>query len=71
MNIRLISNMLYVNLSYIESWQFVNFNNKLDIKDYSAVYTIKKLTDTLHGKFDIVGFSNDEINDIFVYLCCF
>ncbi len=31
---------------------------------------IKELRDTLHGKLDIVGFSNDEINDIFVSLCC-
>ncbi len=44
-------------------WKKVN--NKLDTKDSSAVY-IKELRDTLHGKFDIVSFSNEEINDIFV-----
>ncbi len=31
---------------------------------------IKELRELLHGKFDIVGFSNDKIKDTFVTLCC-
>ncbi len=69
-NIRLISNMFYVNLSYIQSSAFVDFNNTLDTKDRSTVDMIKDLRDTLHGRFDIVGFSNDELNDIFFSFCC-
>ncbi len=38
---RLISNMFYVNLSYIQLGQLVNFNNKLYPKDNSAVDEIK------------------------------
>ncbi len=57
--------MFYVNLSYIQSGEFVDFNNTLDIKDGSTVNMIKELKDTLHGRFDIVGFSNGELNDIF------
>ncbi len=36
-NIRLISNIFYVNLSYIQSGEFVDFNNTLDTKDHSTV----------------------------------
>ncbi len=60
-NTRLISNMLYVILSYIQSGQFVNFNNTLDTKDSSAVYMIIGLRDNLYGTCGIIGFSNDEI----------
>ncbi len=57
--------MVYVNVSYIQSGEFVDFNNTLDIKDGSTVNMIKELKDTLHGRLDIVGFSNGELNDIF------
>ncbi len=62
--------IFYVNLSYTQSGKFVNFNNKLDTIDCGAVDMIKELREILHGKYDIVSFSNDEINDIFVSLCC-
>ncbi len=52
---RLISNMFYVNLSYIQSGEFVDFNNTLDTKDLNTVNMIKELRDTLYGRFDIVG----------------
>ncbi len=39
-NIRLISNMFYVNLIYIQSGEFVDFNNTLDTKGRGTVNMI-------------------------------
>ncbi len=69
-NARLISNMFYFNLSYIQSDEFVEFNNTLDTKDCSTVNMINELRDTLHCAFEIVGFNNDELNYILFSLCC-
>ncbi len=62
--------MLYVNCCYSQFRQFVNFNNKLDTVDSKALDMIRELRNISHGKFDIVDFSNNEINDIFISLCC-
>ncbi len=35
--------MVYVNLSYIQCWQFVDVNNTLDTKGHSTVKMIKEL----------------------------
>ncbi len=41
--IRLISNMFYVNLRYIQSSEFIDFSNTLDTKGCSTVNMIKEL----------------------------
>ncbi len=65
-NTRLISNVFCVNFRYIQSCELVNINNTLDTKVNSIVNMIKELRDTLQGRFDMVGFSNDELNYIVI-----
>ncbi len=57
-----IYNTFKLKSSYIQYRQFVNFNNELYTKGSSGVNMIKELWDALHETFDIVGFSNEEIN---------
>ncbi len=40
-HIWLIPNMFYDNLSYIQPWEFVDFNNTTYIKDLSPVILLK------------------------------
>ncbi len=40
-HIRLIPNMFYVNLSYIQTREFVDFNNTVYTKEYSTVIWLK------------------------------
>ncbi len=71
-NIRLISYMFYINLiiSYIQMSEFVHFNDTLDTKGQHTVNMIKELRHSLHERFDIIGFNNDELNDEFFLLGC-
>lgn len=69
-NIRLITGLLEIPLSDVISGYNVDFRQHLNLNDTCTMAAIGELRSALNGFTVIEHFTRDEVQELFISLCC-